>query len=141
MDIVQDLPDFVKAFSKILTKNDTKKSQRAYNAREEVLLMRKNYGAPGASPTAAERSYAAGTCTAVTCTAMTCTAVIGSMTQAMKAQSVLSEAAIRSTLTKISSSRTHNGCAYGVDFPCTQSGNVRTVLERAGVRVRDYLHE
>ena len=93
--------------------------------------MRKNYGAPGASPTASERAY----------TAATCTAVIGSMTQAMKAQSVLSEAAIRSTLTKISSSKTHNGCAYGVDFPCTQSGNVRTVLERAGVRVRDYLKE
>jgi hypothetical protein len=131
MDIVQDSGDFVKAFSEILTKSDTKKSPRAYNAREEVLLMRKNYGAPGASPTASERPYAAGTCTAV----------IGSMTQAMKAQSVLSEAAIRSTLTKISSSRTHNGCAYGVDFPCTQSGNVRTVLERAGVRVRDYLKE
>jgi hypothetical protein len=131
MDIVQDSGDFVKAFSEILTKSDTKKSPRAYNAREEVLLMRKNYGAPGASPTASERAYAAGTCTAV----------IGSMTQAMKAQSVLSEAAIRSTLTKISSSRTHNGCAYGVDFPCTQSGNVRTVLERVGVRVRDYLKE
>jgi hypothetical protein len=136
MDIVQDSGDFVKAFSEILTKSDTKKSPRAYNAREEVLLMRKNYGAPGASPTASERAYTAGTCTAVTCTA-----VIGSMTQAMKAQSVLSEAAIRSTLTKISSSKTHNGCAYGVDFPCTQSGNVRTVLERAGVRVRDYLKE
>jgi hypothetical protein len=131
MDIVQDSGDFVKAFSEILTKSDTKKSPRAYNVREEVLLMRKNYGAPGASPTASERAY----------TAVTCTAVIGSMTQAMKAQSVLSEAAIRSTLTKISSSRTHNGCAYGVDFPCTQSGNVRTVLERAGVRVRDYLKE
>ncbi len=70
-----------------------------------------------------------------------CTAVIGSMTQAMKAQTALTEAAIRATLTKISSSKTHNGCAYGVDFPCTQSGNVRVILERAGVRVREYLHE
>ena len=69
----------------------------------------------------------------------TCTAVIGSMTQAMKAQSVLAEAAIRASLTKISSSRTRGGCAYGVDFPCTQSGNVQTVLTRAGVRVREYL--
>ena len=68
-----------------------------------------------------------------------CTAVIGSMTQAMRAQTVLSEAAIRATLTKISSTKTHNGCAYGVDFPCTQSGNVRTILDRAGVRVREYL--
>lgn len=68
-----------------------------------------------------------------------CTAVIGSMTQAMKAQSILAEAAIRASLTKISSSKTTGGCAYGVDFPCTQSGNVRTILERAGVRVREYL--
>lgn len=68
-----------------------------------------------------------------------CTAVIGSMTQAMKAQTTLSEAAIRATLTKISSSRTMGGCAYGVDFPCTQSGNVRMILERSGIRVREYL--
>lgn len=68
-----------------------------------------------------------------------CTAVIGSMTQAMKAQSVLAEAAIRASLTKISSSKTHNGCAYGVDFPCTQSRNVRVILDHAGIRVREYL--
>ena len=70
----------------------------------------------------------------------TCTAVIGSMTQAMKAQTALADAAIRAHISKISSSKTHNGCAYGVDFPCTQIGNVRTVLDRAGVRVREYLH-
>ncbi len=68
-----------------------------------------------------------------------CTAVIGSMTQAMKAQSALSEAAIRATVVKVSSTRTHNGCAYGVDFPCTRSGNVQTVLTQAGVKVREYL--
>ena len=68
-----------------------------------------------------------------------CTAVIGSMTQAMRAQALLSEAAIRAGITKVSSSRTHNGCAYGVEFPCTQRANVRAVLERAGIRVREYL--
>lgn len=68
-----------------------------------------------------------------------CTAVIGSMTLALKAQTILAEAAIRASLTKISSSQTHNGCAYGVDFPCTQSSNVQTVLSRAGIRVRQYL--
>ncbi len=68
-----------------------------------------------------------------------CTAVIGSMTQAMKAQSILAEAAIRASLTKISSSKATGGCAYGVDFPCPQSGNVRIILERGGVRVREYL--
>ncbi len=70
---------------------------------------------------------------------VTCTAVIGSMTMAMKAQSALSDAAIRANIAKISSSETHNGCAYGVDFPCTQSSNVRMILSRAGIRVRQYL--
>lgn len=82
-----------------------------------------------------------GTSIGGTCTGGTCTAVIGSMTQAMKAQSLLADAAIRGGITKISSARTHNGCAYGVEFPCTQSSNARTVLERGGVRVREYLQE
>ena len=68
-----------------------------------------------------------------------CTAVIGSMTMAMKAQSALSEAAIRASIAKISSSEARGGCAYGVDFPCTQSANVRTILSHAGIRVRQYL--
>ncbi len=82
-----------------------------------------------------------GTSIGGTCTGGTCTAVIGSMTQAMKAQSLLADAAIRGGITKISSAGTHNGCAYGVEFPCTQSANARTVLERGGVRVREYLQE
>ncbi len=68
-----------------------------------------------------------------------CTAVIGSMTQAMAAQSVLADAAIPAELAKISSSITHNGCAYGLDFPCTREAQVRAVLGRTGVRVRQYL--
>ena len=69
----------------------------------------------------------------------TCTAVIGSMTQAMRAQNALAEAAIRAVVVKISSAKSTGGCAYGVDFPCTQMSNARTVLTRAGVRVREYL--
>ena len=68
-----------------------------------------------------------------------CTAVIGSMTLAMRAQSLLAEAAIRASVVKVSSSQSRNGCAYGVDFPCTQTANVRAVLSAAGVRVREYL--
>lgn len=65
-----------------------------------------------------------------------CTAIIGSMTQAMKAQSLLADAAIRATVIKVSSGTSHNGCAYGVDLPCTQSGHARTALERGGIRIR-----
>ncbi len=68
-----------------------------------------------------------------------CTAVIGSMTLSMKAQSALAEAAIRASIAKISSSETRSGCAYGVDFPCTQSANVRQILSREGIRVKQYL--
>ena len=94
--------------------------------------MRRYNGTQEGFPGGAGRSSGAGG-------AGICTAVIGSMTQAMKAQNILAEAAIRASLTKISSGRTSGGCAYGVDFPCTQSGNVRMILERAGVRVREYL--
>ena len=69
-----------------------------------------------------------------------CTAVIGSMTQAMKAQTLLAEAAIRAHISKISSSGAAGGCAYGVDFPCTQQSNVHLILDRAGIRVREYLN-
>ncbi len=68
-----------------------------------------------------------------------CTAIIGSMTKALAAQSLLAEAAIRVNVTKVSSSATHNGCAYGVDFPCTQTANVQTVLGRGGLRVKQYV--
>lgn len=107
--------------------------------------MRRNYSTQ--DPTYDIRGTSSGTSSGISSESSSgsspgiCTAVIGSMTQAMKAQAVLGEAAIRTTLTKISSGRTHNGCAYGVDFPCTQSGNVRVILGNAGVRVRDYLRD
>lgn len=93
----------------------------------------------GGAPRGGDASLSTGTSTNGTRTGGICTAVIGSMTQAMKAQSLLADAAIRGGITKVSSARTHNGCAYGVEFPCTQSANARTVLERGGVRVREYL--
>ena len=68
----------------------------------------------------------------------TCTAIMGPMTQAMKAQAVLGEAAIRTSIIKISSSTGHNGCAYGVEYPCTQQQNVRMILNQASIKVRDF---
>ena len=111
-----------------MTESDTQKRAFAYPACEEVLRMRRQHGATDAS----RRGHDSPT--------GICTAVIGSMTQAMKAQTTLAEAAIRASLSKISSSKAAGGCAYGVDFPCVQSGNVRIILERAGIRVREYLH-
>ena len=61
------------------------------------------------------------------------------MTGAMRAQSILAEAAIRAVVVKVNSSKSTGGCAYGVDFPCTQMSNAKTILSHAGVRVREFL--
>ena len=67
-----------------------------------------------------------------------CVCVIGSMTQAMRAQSVLAAAAIRTEVVRAESSRTGRGCAYALSYPCAQQGNVKRVLENAGIRVRSF---
>lgn len=67
-----------------------------------------------------------------------CIAVIGSMTQAMRAQKILANAAIRAEIIKADSSLTKRGCAYALEYSCVQNQNVKTILERAGVRVRTY---
>ena len=69
----------------------------------------------------------------------TCSASIGSTTLAMKAQKALSAEAIASSVIKINSSRTHRGCAYGVSFDCSQEANVKTILTRAGISVKEFL--
>lgn len=63
-----------------------------------------------------------------------CVAVIGSMTQSMRAQSILASAAIRSSVVKADSSRIGGGCAYALSYSCEQDDNVRSVLFNAGIR-------
>lgn len=65
-----------------------------------------------------------------------CLAVIGSLTQTMKAQNALTNAAIFSKVEKADSATTRRGCAYALSYPCSQEANVRTVLRNAGIRVR-----
>ena len=67
-----------------------------------------------------------------------CVAVIGSMTQAMRAQSVLARAAISSDVIKADSAKTGHGCAYALSYDCLQDGNVKRVLQNAGVRARSF---
>ena len=65
-----------------------------------------------------------------------CIAEIGSMTQAMRAQRALSNAAIPTTVIKGNSSKNSRGCAYGLSFSCAQGENVKNALAREGVKVR-----
>lgn len=65
-----------------------------------------------------------------------CIVSIGSMTQAMRAQATLAQAAIRTEI--VSTSNLGKGCAYGLSYDCRQGENVRHVLRRAGIRVRSF---
>ena len=68
-----------------------------------------------------------------------CSAAIGSLTQAMKAQKALGEAAIPTTVIKYDSSRAGSkGCIYGIDFSCAQTKNVQTVLSRERIKVKQW---
>ena len=69
--------------------------------------------------------------------ATVCTAVTGSMTMALKAQRVLSRATVRANTVKVS--RSENGCIYGVEFDCALLGNVKMLLNGAGVEVKEFL--
>ena len=64
-----------------------------------------------------------------------CNVALGSVTEAMKAQRVLSSAAVSSEVIKVDRSR--RGCVYGVSFPCVQRGQVLSLLSAAGFSVKD----
>ena len=57
-----------------------------------------------------------------------CIAVMGSMTQALRAQKVLADAAVRADVVKADAAHTRLGCAYALSFPCTQENNVLCVF-------------
>ena len=68
-----------------------------------------------------------------------CRIEIGSITQAMKVQKILATAAIPTTIIKKESTgRGSKGCIYGLSFSCLQINNVRTLLERERIRVREW---
>ena len=69
-----------------------------------------------------------------------CTAVLGSVTAATAAKRALARAAIYSETVKLSDSAGGRGCVYGVEFPCSMTDNVRSVLSDAGIRARRYFN-
>lgn len=68
-------------------------------------------------------------------------AVIGSLSQAMKAQKALGEAAIPSTVIKPEGSSSRRGCVWGVRFSCAQEKNVRTILGVSRMTVKEWTRE
>lgn len=65
-----------------------------------------------------------------------CKAMIGGLTQAMQAQNVLMNAAIRSEVIGADASELRAGCGYGITYPCAYEAQVRRLLRNAGIRIR-----
>lgn len=70
-----------------------------------------------------------------------CTVSLGSVTAASRAKQLLAEAAIYSETAKLGDDPLGRGCSYGLEFSCTQLGNVRTVLGNAGIRPRGFIND
>ena len=68
-----------------------------------------------------------------------CTAATESLTYAMKAKRVLSDAGIAADIVKPSTPQSKRGCEYGISFDCSALDDVKRILTGAGVRPRRYL--
>ena len=68
-----------------------------------------------------------------------CIAYIGSNTQSLKAQRVLSGEAILSYVVKVSSSGSRKGCGYGVSFACRNKYNVELILSKNNIPIKEML--
>lgn len=68
-----------------------------------------------------------------------CIATIPSMNICIKAQKALAENAIFCRIVSIDPKLTKRGCAYGIEFSCSDEQNVKFILRRAGIRPSQFL--
>ena len=68
-----------------------------------------------------------------------CIATIPSLNICIKAQKALSENAIYYKIVSIDPKLTKRGCAYGIEFPCSEERNVKSILRRVGIRPSQFL--
>lgn len=68
-----------------------------------------------------------------------CTAATSSLTFCMKAQRLLADSGIRSTIVKLDPSMSRRGCAYGIEFDCDSRQEARSILSRSGIRITQYI--
>lgn len=68
-----------------------------------------------------------------------CIAAIPSLNRSIKAQKALAKGGIFSRVISLEPSVTKRGCAFGLEFPCTEEKNVRAILRRAGVHPSQFI--
>lgn len=68
-----------------------------------------------------------------------CIATIPSLNICIKAQKALAEYGIFSKIVSIDPKLTRRGCAYGVEFSCSEERSVKSILRRAGIYPSQFL--
>ena len=63
-----------------------------------------------------------------------CIATIPSLNISIKVQKALAQEKIFSKIISLDPTTTKNGCAFGIEFPCSEERTVKSVLRREGVR-------
>lgn len=66
---------------------------------------------------------------------LNCVAGIGSVTYAMKAQEILTNANIQSNVIRLRPEETKRGCAYGIRIDCAEFKRAIILLRNSGIQV------
>lgn len=68
-----------------------------------------------------------------------CIATIPSMNICIKAQKALADNKIFCKIISLDPKLTKRGCAYGIEFSCSEEKNVKFILRRAGIYPSQFL--
>ena len=69
----------------------------------------------------------------------TCIATITSLNISIKAQKALSREGVYSKIVSLDPSMSRRGCAYGIEFYCTDEYNVKSILKKERIFPSQYL--
>ncbi|MBO5715390.1 MAG: DUF3343 domain-containing protein [Clostridia bacterium] len=70
-----------------------------------------------------------------------CIATISSLNLSIKAQKALAAEKIFCKIVSLDPSMTKKGCAYGIEFSCSEERAVRKILYRAGISPSQFIQK
>ena len=71
----------------------------------------------------------------------TCIASLSTLNLSIKAQKLLSNERIYSRIISLDPSPTKRGCAYGIEFACSEERTVKTILRNNGIRASEFINK
>lgn len=68
-----------------------------------------------------------------------CIATISSLNLSIKAQKALANERIFCKIVSLDPSTTRRGCAYGIEFACSEERSVKSILRRVGISPSEFI--